>query len=66
MSFLPTVLLLIAAVATAVFAAWRGSRPPDLQRGVRMVPWRFVMLLAATVAFFALVHLAALGGVPTR
>ncbi len=34
-------------VAMAVFAGWRGARPPNPHRGPRLVPWRFLMLLAA-------------------
>jgi hypothetical protein len=41
-----------ALLALAVFAGWRGARPPDLRRGPRMIPWRPIMLLAATLALF--------------
>ena len=34
----------------SVFAGWRGARPPNPMKGPRMVPWRFVMVLAATGA----------------
>ena len=36
--------------ALGVFAGWRGARPFDPRRGPRMVPWRFVMVLAAALA----------------
>ena len=42
--------LAAALLALAVFAGWRGARPPDLRRGPRMIPWRPVMLVAATGA----------------
>jgi hypothetical protein len=45
-----------AALALAVFAGWRGARAPDLARGPRLAPWRFIMLLAASVVLLALVH----------
>ncbi len=62
---LPVTLALLAAViALAVFAGWRGSRPSQPHLGVRMVPWRFVMILAAAVTLLLVVHLAALLGVP--
>ena len=66
MALAPTLALFAASLALTVFAGWRGARPPDLRRGVRMVPWRLVMVLSAAVTFFALVHLAALGGLPSR
>ena len=60
-----TLALLAASVAFAVFAGWRGARPSEPSRGVRMIPWRFLMMLAAALAFFLLVHLAVLYGGPT-
>lgn len=58
-----TLILLAAASAVAVFSGWRGARPPDLSRGPRMVPWRFIMLAAAALAVLLLIHLAStLGG----
>jgi hypothetical protein len=46
----------------AVFAGWRGARPPDPRRGPRMAPWRFIMLLAATSFLGSLTWLAGLLG----
>lgn len=66
MSLSTTFMLLAASLGLALFAGWRGALPPDLRRGVRMVPWRFVMLLSGTVAFFAIIHLGALLGAPVR
>lgn len=56
-----TLWLLAAALIVAVFAGWRGARPSDFLRP-RMVPWRFIMLLAGTATFLLLVHLGALAG----
>lgn len=53
-----TLTLLAAAVAVAAFSGWRGARPPDLMKGPRMMPWRFIMLAAAALAFLLLIHLA--------
>jgi hypothetical protein len=39
-----------ACAAVGVFAGWRGARPPNPMKGPRMVPWRFLMVLAATGA----------------
>lgn len=61
-----TLLLTAAAVALAVFAGWRGSRRWDLRRGVRMIPWRLIMLLAGAAVFVLVIHLGALLGVPQR
>lgn len=64
---LPVTLALIAAlVGLAVFAGWRGSLPWNPTRGVRMAPWRMIMLLSAAGVFFLLIHLAALLGAPMR
>lgn len=58
--------LIVAAVTLAVFAGWRGSRPWEPHRGVRMVPWRLIMLLSGAVVFLLVIHLGALLGVPQR
>ena len=58
-----TLILLAAASAVAVFSGWRGARPPDLTKGPRMMPWRFLMLASAALAVLLLIHLAStLGG----
>ena len=58
--------LIAGALFLTVFAGWRGRRPSQPHQGVRMVPWRFIMLLAAAFTFLLLVHLAALLGLPQR
>ena len=58
-----TVALLLSALAFGAFCAWRGALPSQPHRGVRMVPWRFVMVLSCVVVFVLIVHLAALMGV---
>ncbi|HUH23350.1 MAG TPA: hypothetical protein VLZ51_04760 [Brevundimonas sp.] len=58
-----TLVLLAAASTVAVFSGWRGARPPDLMKGPRMMPWRFIMLVAGALAVLLLIHLAStLGG----
>ena len=64
MSLTLTLALLAGAVALAVFAGWRGARPSQPHLGVRMVPWRFVMILAGAAVLVLLVHVAALLGMP--
>ena len=59
---------LAAAAAGAALAAlfgWLGARPPDLTRGPRMAPYRFMMLLAGAWVLFMLVHAANLLGLQT-
>lgn len=65
MSLTLTLSLLAACLAVAVFAGWRGARPPDPMRGPRLVPWRFLMTLAACGALVFLVHLVNLLGLKT-
>lgn len=57
-----TLILLGGAVAFGALCGWRGARPPDIRRGPRMAPWRFMMLLSATFAFLLLIHLVFLLG----
>ena len=64
MSLTLTLALLAAAVALAIFAGWRGARPSQPHLGVRMIPWRFVMILAGAVVLVLVVHVAALLGMP--
>ena len=66
MSLPLTLGLLAAALALTIFAGWRGSRPWDLTRGVRMAPWRLIMLLSGAVILVLVVHLGTLMGIPQR
>ncbi len=65
MSMTLTLWLLASAVIVGVFAGWRGGRPSDFMRP-RMIPWRFIMLLAGALAFLLLIHLGALLGLTPR
>ena len=60
-----TLIILAAAAAVAVGAGWMGARPPNVQRGPRMIPWRAIMVAAAVTGLLMLVHLINLNGVPT-
>jgi len=51
--------------ALAVFAGWRGARPPNPHRGPRLMPWRFIMLLAAAATIPMIVHVLNLLGFTT-
>ena len=54
-----------ALLGLSVFCGWRGSRPPDLRRGPRMIPWRPLMVASAVSFLVLLVHLVNLMGVTT-
>jgi hypothetical protein len=60
MSLVPTVILAACALALTVLFGWLGARPVNPLRGPRLVPWRFLMLLAFLAMVLALVHLVAL------
>jgi hypothetical protein len=46
----------------ALVAGWRGARPPDLRKGPRLVPWRFIMMLSAAVAILLVFQAARMSG----
>ena len=60
-----TLSLLAAFIAVAAFSGWRGALPSDPMRGVRLIPWRAIMVLASAGALLMLVHLANLAGLHT-
>ncbi len=60
-----TLALGAALLAITVLSGWMGARPPDLRRGPRMVPYRFIMLMAAACLIVVLVHLVNMMGVVT-
>jgi len=57
MPLIPTLISLAVVIGFGLFAGWRGARPPDLIRGPRLIPWRFLMIVAAAVALALIVHL---------
>jgi hypothetical protein len=65
MSMTLTLSLLAGALIVAVFAGWRGARPSNFLKP-RMVPWRFIMLLAGALVFLLAIHLGTLLGVEPR
>ena len=65
MDFNVTLGLLAAFVAAGVFCGWRGSLPSQPAKGVRMVPWRPLMVASAVGVLVMLVHLANLMGFET-
>lgn len=60
-----SVALCAALLAIAAFAGWRGARPPNFVKGPRLAPWRLIMVTAAALALFLMVHIVNLLGVRT-
>ncbi len=56
MDVLTSLALAAAFAGLAVFAGWRGAKPPDFRRGPRMIPWRPIMVAAATVAILLIIQ----------
>jgi hypothetical protein len=52
----PTLYAFAACAVLAVVCGWLGARPWDPRKGPRMVPYRFLMLLFATLAAFLGIH----------
>jgi len=65
MEWRTTLIAAAAGAALTAFCGWRGARPPDLNRGPRLIPYRALMVLGATFVILMLVHLVNLGGVTT-
>jgi hypothetical protein len=66
MSLTLTLILAAGVLALAVFAGWRGALPWDPRKGVRMVPWRLIMMMSGAVLTILLVHVAVKLGMPQR
>jgi hypothetical protein len=60
-----TLTICAGLLAVVLFAGWRGARPPNPRRGPRLMPWRFIMLVAAACLPPLLFHLANLAGLVT-
>ena len=65
MDFKVTLGLFAAFVVAGVFCGWRGALPSQPAKGVRMVPWRPLMVANAIGAFIMLIHLVNLAGFQT-
>jgi len=62
-----TLILLAASAGVTVAAGWLGARPPDLRHDSkpRLMPWRLIMLLAATLSIILIAHTLTLLGLKT-
>jgi hypothetical protein len=56
MDMTTTLALAAVALALTVVFGWLGARPPRLMASPRLVPWRFLMLLAFVGTVATLVH----------
>ena len=65
MDFQTTAIVAAVAALLTVACGWLGARPPNLNRGPRLVPYRLLMVLGATFVILMLVHLVTLAGVTT-
>ena len=63
MSLQSTILVLALAVVAAAFCGWRGARKWTVVEGPRMVPWRFLMLLAFALALVMARQVLELSGI---
>jgi hypothetical protein len=52
-----TILAMAAAAAIGLFCGWRGARQWTVIEGPRMIPWRFITLLAFAGFLFLGKHL---------
>ena len=62
MGWTPTLIALAGALALALLCGWLGARPPNLARGPRLIPYRFLMLLAGLGVILLLIHVKELAG----
>jgi hypothetical protein len=60
MDIAQTLALAFAALMLTILFGWIGARPAKLLGRPRLIPWRFLMLLAFVAVIAALVHAAAL------
>ena len=57
--------LMAVFAVVGLVCGWRGAHPPNFAKGPRMIPYRFLMLLAA-FGFIALAaHALSLAGIVT-
>lgn len=60
-----TLALAALGVGLGAFAAWRHGLPPRPEKGPRMIPWMWLVLIAATWTLVMLVHAVNLLGFHT-
>ena len=65
MTFPITAALTVLCLLITLFCGWRGAQAARPHVEPRLIPWRFLMLLAFTLMVAMLVHLVALLRAPT-
>ena len=65
MGYAFTISLLAAFLVAGGFCGWRGAQPSNPAKGVRMTPWRALMVANALGVLLMAVHLANLAGIKT-
>jgi hypothetical protein len=62
MDWSATLIGLAVMVGLGLLCGWLGARPPNLSKGPRLIPYRFLMLLAGAGVMVLLAHLGTLSG----
>jgi hypothetical protein len=62
MDWTATIIALALCFGIAVACGWLGARPPNPAKGPRLVPYRFLMLLAGAGVLLLLIHVRSLAG----
>ncbi len=65
MDWTVTLAITAALVGLTALLGWAGSRPPDVRRGPRLIPYRFLMMLGAVGVMLMVVHMLNLAGMNT-
>ena len=65
MEWTVTLGLMAFFVVAGLACGWLGARPPNFARGPRMIPYRFLMLLAAFGFIVMAAHALNLAGIRT-
>ncbi|MFN4288177.1 MAG: hypothetical protein ACK4E3_06750 [Brevundimonas sp.] len=65
MSLAHTLIALALSLGFTLWCAWRESRPPDLIRGPRMLPYSLLMVLGLGLTVMLVIHLLNLAGLDT-
>lgn len=62
MDWTPTLVALATTISLGALFGWLGARPPNPARGPRLIPYRFLMLLAGAGAVLLMIHVKELAG----
>lgn len=62
MGYIPTIVIMVAALALAGFARWKANQPYE-PGAPRYINWNLVMIASGAIAIFMLTHIFALSGI---